>query len=387
MSQSLVYIIVNEDALASLFSNWLKENHIESHVFSDLSDLSGMQFQQPSVILVDLKLINNKNKSVLDAFQNEGIPIIVLAQYSNYDIVKNNNYYEICPLPVEQVKFELLISNAISHFNLYQENKKYRNEINKGIEHSTFLTRDHHITEIIQSLKNEILAKYIIIIGEKSVGKTAIINYIKKYNHLNNYSENKIEFVNEEDLEQKLTDIHNSNKNNLILEITTPFPNWQNWDKKIKKVNAYKDAIVYTIPPLRVRPHDIKLYISNFLDDVNNYSYKSIKEISLKAESMLTEYNWPGNIYELHETLKSSVKFATKDYIDESDIALVLKMPEMVNSNDDILINEIISMDEFKEKLIKFAYKKCNGNIYEAATKLKIGRATFYRLLHKYDIL
>ncbi len=389
MSQSLVFIIVNEDALATLFCNWLKENHFDSQIFNEISDLSGMQFHRPSAILVDLKLINNKNKTILNTFQNEGVPIILLAHYSNYDIVKNNNYYEICPLPVEQERFNLLIGNAINYFNLYQENKNFHNEINQDIDYSTFLTRDDRVSELIQSLKNDNLENIIIIIGEKSVGKTALLNYIKMNRDLKNYQLKKIEFINEADLKKKLIELCNSNlyNNRLIVEITSPFPDWQGWDESIKKIEKLKDANIYTVPPLRSRPLDIKFFISYYLNEINKYSIKNIEEITAKAERLLIEHDWPGNITEFHDTLKKSVRFTTQQLIDESDILLVLNMPEMLKSKDDILITDIVSMDEFKKKIINYAYKKCGQNIYEASTKLKIGRATFYRLLHKYDII
>ncbi len=389
MSQSLVFIIVNEDALATLFCNWLKENHFDSQIFNEISDLSGMQFHRPSAILVDLKLINNKNKTILNTFQNEGVPIILLAHYSNYDIVKNNNYYEICPLPVEQERFNLLIGNAINYFNLYQENKNFRNEINQDIDYSTFLTRDDRVSELIQSLKNDNLENIIIIIGEKSVGKTALLNYIKMNRDLKNYQLKKFEFINEADLKKNLIEMSNSNlyNNKLIVEITSPFPDWQGWDESIKKIEKLKDANVYIVPPLRSRPLDIKFFISHYLNEINKYSIKNIEEITAKAERLLIEHDWPGNITEFHDTLKKSVRFTTQKLIDESDILLVLNMPDMSKSKDDILITDIISMDEFKKKIINYAYKKCGQNIYEASTKLKIGRATFYRLLHKYDII
>jgi DNA-binding NtrC family response regulator len=46
----------------------------------------------------------------------------------------------------------------------------------------------------------------------------------------------------------------------------------------------------------------------------------------------------------------------------------------------------VIPLEKLKENAIKHALKISNGNIAEAAKKLKIGRATLYRLAEKYKI-
>ena len=54
---------------------------------------------------------------------------------------------------------------------------------------------------------------------------------------------------------------------------------------------------------------------------------------------------------------------------------------------EELVINKLVPLELIKKKIILYAYEKCNGNIFMAARRLKIGRATMYRLLHKYKII
>ena len=58
-----------------------------------------------------------------------------------------------------------------------------------------------------------------------------------------------------------------------------------------------------------------------------------------------------------------------------------------VGVRDELVINKLVPLELIKKKIIMYAYEKCNGNIFMAARRLKIGRATMYRLLHKYKII
>ena len=65
-----------------------------------------------------------------------------------------------------------------------------------------------------------------------------------------------------------------------------------------------------------------------------------------------------------------------------TDGAAVFKAGEEMFGED----SPIIPFERLKEEAIKHALKMTEGNIVEAAKKLKIGRATFYRLMDKYKI-
>lgn len=47
---------------------------------------------------------------------------------------------------------------------------------------------------------------------------------------------------------------------------------------------------------------------------------------------------------------------------------------------------KIVPLDELEEKVIIDTIKKCDGNLQLSAKLLKIGRATLYRKIKKYEI-
>lgn len=145
------------------------------------------------------------------------------------------------------------------------------------------------------------------------------------------------------------------------------------------------------IPPIRERRKDIIVLIDHFLKHFNEKLGKKIKNISKPALKILYDYDWPGNVRELENTLERCVILSDGDVIDidvlPSNIITQLKMGGGVNTNnifDDG--SPIIPFEKLKEEAIKHALKVTDNNIVEAARKLKIGRATLYRLMDKYKI-
>lgn len=146
------------------------------------------------------------------------------------------------------------------------------------------------------------------------------------------------------------------------------------------------------IPPLRERRKDIIVLIDHFLEYFNQKLGKKIKNISKTALKVLYDYDWPGNVRELENTLERCVILSEGEVIDldvlPSNIILHLKTGGVVNTNN--IFDEgsaIIPFEKLKEEAIKHALKVTENNIVEAARKLKIGRATLYRLMDKYKIV
>jgi two-component system response regulator AtoC len=146
-----------------------------------------------------------------------------------------------------------------------------------------------------------------------------------------------------------------------------------------------------TIPPLRERKGDIVILINHFIEEFNKKMDVNIKGITKAAMKVIYDYEWPGNVRELENTLERCVILTDSDYID------VAQLPQQLLSDDytpninlagELFTDNspIIPFEKLKEEAIKHAVKVTNGNIVEAARKLRIGRATFYRLLEKYNI-
>lgn len=145
------------------------------------------------------------------------------------------------------------------------------------------------------------------------------------------------------------------------------------------------------IPPLRERRSDIVVLIDHFIKQFNNKLGKNIKGVSKAAMKILYDYDWPGNVRELENTLERCLILSDGDQVDVDTLPhnIASKFaPAVTAGNWQIFGSEspIIPFEKLKEEAIKHALKSTGGNIVEAARKLRIGRATLYRLMDKYKI-
>lgn len=145
------------------------------------------------------------------------------------------------------------------------------------------------------------------------------------------------------------------------------------------------------IPPLRERRRDIVVLIDHFLKHFNQKLGKNIKNLSKTTLKTLYDYDWPGNVRELENTIERCIILSDGDLIEQDvlpdNIAMHFKNGKMISSAEIFNDNSpVIPFEKLKEEAIKHALKVTANNIVEAARKLKIGRATLYRLMDKYKI-
>lgn len=145
------------------------------------------------------------------------------------------------------------------------------------------------------------------------------------------------------------------------------------------------------IPPLRERRRDIVVLIDHFLKHFNQKLGKDIKGISKPVLKILYDYEWPGNVRELENTLERCVILSDGETVDAdvlpANITSQFKTGYVGTTGNIFDDNSpVIPFEKLKEEAIKHALKITDNNIVEAARKLKIGRATLYRLMDKYKI-
>ena len=144
------------------------------------------------------------------------------------------------------------------------------------------------------------------------------------------------------------------------------------------------------IPPLRQRKGDILILAEHFLKIFSERLGKNLKGFTKRALKLIYEYNWPGNIREMENTIERCLIVSEKDMIDIEDLPSHLRSADPAASieySGSLFSDEtIIPFEKLKEESIRHALKVTNGNIVEAAKKLQLGRATIYRLMERYNI-
>jgi len=83
------------------------------------------------------------------------------------------------------------------------------------------------------------------------------------------------------------------------------------------------------LPPLRERKEDIPLLANHFLKKYSTEEGRQVPVLSTEATDMLMQYNWPGNIRELENTIQRNVVLANGAVIDSLEIPVSKKATNM----------------------------------------------------------
>ncbi|MGA3087155.1 MAG: sigma-54 dependent transcriptional regulator [Terriglobales bacterium] len=144
------------------------------------------------------------------------------------------------------------------------------------------------------------------------------------------------------------------------------------------------NVLTLRIPALRERRQDIPLLVAHFLERIGRDAgiEKSISDDALKA---LLQYDWPGNIRELENSLDRACALTSAAQIQVRDL------PTQIYSAPVDLIasshpsNGIVPMAQLERQTILNALVQVNGDKILAARLLGIGKTTLYRKLKEYE--
>jgi transcriptional regulator with GAF, ATPase, and Fis domain len=192
-------------------------------------------------------------------------------------------------------------------------------------------------------------------------------------------------------------------------------------------------AVSLTIPPLRKRKSDIEELAKHFIKGYCENNKLAVPEITTGAMEILLNYNWPGNIRELKNTVETAIALnrgkilgeemfseLVSDYVDYNghrNLPVFLKKsPEDADRElmyralfeikkdiielKDLIVNrfnvedfnrsenrsEILSIRDLEKDAIIKALDKTKGSKRKAARLLNISERTLYRKLKEYDI-
>ncbi|HPG37987.1 MAG TPA: sigma-54 dependent transcriptional regulator [bacterium] len=141
------------------------------------------------------------------------------------------------------------------------------------------------------------------------------------------------------------------------------------------------NVIKINVPALRQRKGDIPLLAEYFIKKVNA-EHGLIKTISEDAMKKLCDYDWPGNIRELQNTIEKVAVIALDKEIKAADLEFIDDYGDLFeylfNSDDDLTIYEA------EKRLIMKTLKKVSNNKTKAAQALGITVKTLRNKLKSY---
>ena len=173
-----------------------------------------------------------------------------------------------------------------------------------------------------------------------------------------------------------------------------------------------------TIPPLRDRKEDIIPTAMTILKNLKKKHQISVNFISSDAMKKLVEYDWPGNVREMENTLERIVLINDKPIIEREEIESILEENKAPNNDDkssnvaeadkdkesstsinqnpeknNIDIDDIsfdkekpMTLKELERIAILAGLERTNWNMSTTATQLGISRMTLYRKLTQHNL-
>ncbi|MBN2345294.1 MAG: sigma-54-dependent Fis family transcriptional regulator [Candidatus Aminicenantes bacterium] len=137
------------------------------------------------------------------------------------------------------------------------------------------------------------------------------------------------------------------------------------------------------LPPLRERKEDIPLLADVFLKKFARENKKPVKGMNPKFLRHLMDYNWPGNIRELQNTMLRAVLLSGAETLGPEALT-----PEILGARTQRLerggYNE--KVDAFKKQLISETLERNNWVQKKAAEELSLKPSTLYELIKRLGI-
>jgi DNA-binding NtrC family response regulator len=128
------------------------------------------------------------------------------------------------------------------------------------------------------------------------------------------------------------------------------------------------------LPPLRDRRDDIPLLTSHFLQKFGQQMNKRIVRVAPAAMQLLQGYDWPGNVRELENAVERAMVLAQEPELRVEDFNLAPRPGETAGR----------SLADMERAHILRVVEECGGNQTRAAQVLDIDRVTLHNKLKSY---
>jgi DNA-binding NtrC family response regulator len=155
--------------------------------------------------------------------------------------------------------------------------------------------------------------------------------------------------------------------------------------EKFREDLFYRLSVVpLHIPPLRERKEDIPFLVEHFLQKYNKTARKTINSISPAVNKALTEYDWPGNIRELENTIERAVVLSKGTELELEN--LVYHGITSTSSWLHPVGGKYKTLEDIEKEYIKSLLQDQHGNKSKTAKILGIDRKTLTAKTKKYKI-
>lgn len=137
-------------------------------------------------------------------------------------------------------------------------------------------------------------------------------------------------------------------------------------------------GVTITIPPLKQRREDIPDLIDFFVEDYTLKGGDGIKIFEPAARDLLVEYDWPGNVRQLLDTVQSLIGLSFSSFITRQEVENYLAHGNNHHVSEGSFHDRI---REFKRTLIIQALARNNNNVSATARELSLDPSNFRKMI------
>uniref|UniRef100_A0A7C3UW17 Sigma-54-dependent Fis family transcriptional regulator n=1 Tax=Desulfobacca acetoxidans TaxID=60893 RepID=A0A7C3UW17_9BACT len=346
--------------------------------------LKRLQEQGFDVVLTDMSLPGVSGLDILKFLVNHQ-PHCLCIIITGYATVKNSvdamrqGAYDYLAKPVDPQELRLVISRALEHQRLQQENLQLKKQLFKRFGFANIIGTSEPIVQLFELIRKVAdTDSTVLLLGESGTGKELIARALHYNSHRRqgNLVAVNCAAIPEELLESELFGhergafthaiktrigrFEQASGGTIFLdEIADMSPGLQVkllrvlQDRSIERIGGVKsikvdirviaatnqdlealvrqgsfredlyyrlNVIPIRIPPLRQRVSDIPLLVAHFLQEFSHKKKKPPKRLSPQAMDLLIRYPWPGNVRELENLMERLVILTEGEVVEAKDL-------------------------------------------------------------------
>jgi len=146
-------------------------------------------------------------------------------------------------------------------------------------------------------------------------------------------------------------------------------------------------GVSITVPALRDRIDDISELAEHFLKEACGEVGKNISGITNAAMSILKAYDWPGNVRQLRNCIRTMVVMCDRNQLDVPDLPPEIHPIRQLTSGVSAGAGLAgATLSDLEKQAIIDTLADVNGNREKAAKILGIGERTLYRKIKEYNL-
>lgn len=150
------------------------------------------------------------------------------------------------------------------------------------------------------------------------------------------------------------------------------------------------------LPPLRERKQDISILSQHFIERFCANEGGLPKDISGAMEKQLINYDWPGNVRQLENTINRAMVMSDSNVLDIGELPGAARETEAFPKSASLSDQKDISLfseegrfktaQEIEEEALKLALDHFDHNVTHAARALGMAKSTFYKKMRDYGV-